>query len=127
MRLFIADARSEMRFALMMYLGQEPGLHVTGIAVDAQSLLAQVKATQPDIVLVDWQLPGASIQDLLADIRGLASPPKIVVLAVNPEVKASALAAGADAFISKNVPSNELLRAIRSLKKTMETKDIEEP
>ena len=46
---------------------------------------------------------------------------------MNPEVKASALAAGADAFISKNVPSNELLRAIRSLKKTMETKDIEEP
>ena len=66
------------------------------------------------------------VSDLLADIRGLASPPKIVVLAVNPEVKASALAAGADAFVSKNVPSNELLRAIRSLKKTMETKDIEE-
>jgi len=122
MRLFIADARSEMRFALMMYLSQEPGLHVTGIAVDAQSLLAQVKATEPDVVLVDWQLPGASMQDLLADIRGLASPPKIVVLSVNPEVKASALAAGADAFVNKNEPSNELLEVVRLLKKTKETK-----
>ena len=127
MRLFIADARSEMRFALMMYLGQEPGLHVTGIAVDAQSLLAQVKATQPDIVLVDWQLPGASMQDLLADVRGLVSPPKLIVLSVNPEVKTTALSAGADVFISKTMPSNELLRAIHSLKKTMETEDIEEP
>ena len=124
MRLFIADARSEMRFALMMYLGQEPGLHVTGIAVDAQSLLAQVKATQPDIVLVDWQLPGASIQDLLADIRGLASPPKIVVLAVNPEVKASALAAGADAFISKNGPPDELLEEVRLLKEDKGDKGV---
>ena len=89
--------------------------------------MAQVKVTQPDVVPVDWQLPGASMQDLLADIRGLASPPKIVVLSVNPEVKASALAAGADAFISKNMPSDELLRTIRLLKKTTEIEYIKEP
>ena len=113
MRLFIADARSEIRIALMMYLSREPGIQVTGIAVEAPGLLAQVRATQSDVVLLDWQLPGASMQDLIADIRGLAAPPKIVVLSVNPEIEAPALAAGADAFISKNESPDRLLEAVR--------------
>ena len=119
MRLFIADARSEIRIALMMYLSREPGIQVTGIAIEAPGLLAQVRATQPDVVLLDWQLPGASMQDLLADIRRLAAPPKIVVLSVNPEIEAPALAAGADAFISKNEPPDQLLETVRLLKKTV--------
>ena len=116
MRLFIADARSELRLALIMYLRQEPGMNVIGMAVEAQGLLAQVEATKPDVVLVDWHLPGASMQDLLADIRGLASPPKIVVLSVNSEVEAQALAAGAEGFSSKSQRPDELLEVLRSFK-----------
>lgn len=118
MRLFIADARSEIRMALMMYLDQEPGMYVTGMADRVHGLLAQIAATHPDVVLLDWHLPDASMQGLLADIRGFASPPRIVVLSVNPEDKTPALAAGADGFICKNQKPDRLLETVRLLKKT---------
>ena len=118
MRLFIADGNSSVRLALQMYLQQEPGLYVTGIASEAKGLSVQVDASRPDVLLLDSHLPGASIQGLLSDIRGLESPPKIVVLSIKPEDKGPALSAGADAFINKNAPPEKMLEVLRSLKKS---------
>jgi DNA-binding NarL/FixJ family response regulator len=118
MRLFIADMNSTVRLALQMYLQQEPGLYVTGMASEAEGLPAQVEASRPDVLLLDSHLPGASMQGLLSDIRGLEFPPKIVVLSIKPEEKGPALSAGADAFINKNAPPEELLGVIRSLRET---------
>lgn len=116
MRIFIADGNSSVRLAIQMYLQQEPGMYVTGMATEAEGLPAQVEASRPDVLLLDSFLPGASILDLLSDIRGLEAPPKIVVLSIKPEVKGPALAAGADAFISKNALPEELLELVRSLR-----------
>ena len=118
MRLFIADGNSSVRLALQMYLQQEPGLYVTGMAAEAQGMPAQVEASRPDALLLDSHLPGAPMTELLEEILGLDYPPKVVVLAVNPAVEAPALSAGADAFINKNGPPDELLRVLRSLKKS---------
>jgi DNA-binding NarL/FixJ family response regulator len=118
MRLFIADGNSSVRLALQMYLQQEPGMYVTGMATEAEGLAAQVEASLPDLLLLDSYLPGASMQDLLSEIQGLEAPPKIVVLSIKPEVKESALSAGADAFISKNAPPEEMLELIRSFRET---------
>ena len=118
MRLFIADGNSSVRLSLQMYLQQEPGLYVTGMASEAKGLSAQVEASQPDVLLLDSHLPGGSMQGLLSDIRGLESPPKIVVLSIKPEDKEPAFSAGADAFSSKNAPPEELLEVIRSLRDT---------
>jgi len=101
-----------------MYLQQEPGLYVTGMASEAMGLPAQIEASQPDVLLLDSHLPGATMQGLLTDIRGLESPPKIVVLSIKPEDKEPAISAGADAFSSKNAPPEELLEVIRSLRDT---------
>jgi DNA-binding NarL/FixJ family response regulator len=116
MRLFIADGNSSVRLSLQMYLQQEPGLYVTGMASEAEGLCAQLEASQPDVLLLDSHLPGATMQGLLTDIRGLESPPKIVVLSIKPEDKEPAISAGADAFSSKNAPPEELLEVIRSLR-----------
>jgi DNA-binding NarL/FixJ family response regulator len=101
-----------------MYLQQEPGLYVTGMASEAEGLPAQIEASQPDVLLLDSFLPGATMQSLLTDIRGLESPPKVVVLSIKPEDKEPAISAGADAFSSKNAPPEELLEVIRSLRDT---------
>ena len=116
MRLFIADGNSSVRLSLQMYLQQEPGIYVTGMASEAEGLPAQVEASRPDVLLLDSHLPGATMQSLLSDIRGLESPPKIVVLSIKPEDKEPALSAGADAFSSKNAPPEELLEVVRSLR-----------
>ena len=117
MRLFIADVDKELRLALQLMLHQEPGMHVTGMAVQAPGLLAQIAASEPDVLLLDWHLPGMLITELVADLRGLELPPKIIVISVRPEDKDEAMAAGADGFIGKNAPPDELLEIIRSPKK----------
>jgi len=118
MLLFLAEADQDLRLGLQMLLHQEPGLHIVGMAVQVDRLLVRVEASQADLLLLEWRLPGASMEDLLSDIRGLKNPPKIVVLSVDSEDKALALSAGADAFISMNAPPNDLVALVRSMKQT---------
>jgi DNA-binding NarL/FixJ family response regulator len=117
MRVFIADPRSETRLALMMYLRQEPGMHITGIAVEAQGLLAQVEATQPDLVLLDWYLPGQPITEVIAELKKLGQRPQIIVLSVRPEVESEAISAGADAFVTKAKSPDRLLATLRKIER----------
>jgi DNA-binding NarL/FixJ family response regulator len=115
MRLFIADADKELRVGLQILLHQEPGMRVIGMAVSAKGLLAQVEACEPDALLLDWHLPGMLMTELLADLQMLDLSPKIVVLSVHPEEMNAAMAAGADAFVSKTEPPDELLVYLRTM------------
>ncbi len=116
MLIFLAESDQDLRLGLQMLLHQEPGIHVVGMAIQAEGLLAQLEASRADVLLLDWGLPGASILDTLFEIRGLESPPKIVVFSVNPRDRALALSSGADAFISKTAPPDDLIKIILSLK-----------
>jgi DNA-binding NarL/FixJ family response regulator len=115
MRLFIADADQELRVGLQLRLHQEPGLLVVGIAVGANGLVAQVELSQPDVLLLDWRLPGRPARELLADLCALERRPRIIVLAVRPEVESEAMAAGADAFVAKSAPPDRLVAVLRRI------------
>ncbi len=101
MRVLLADDHSSVRWALRTFLGEEPGLTVVGEASDANALLAQAVALCPDLILLDWELPGAPVDELL---RGLHAPflsPRVIVLSTYPQAEQAARAAGADGFLSK--------------------------
>ena len=117
MLIFLAESDQNLRLGMQMLLHQEAGLHVIGMAIQAEGLLVQIKASKAEVLILDWHLPGASMPELISELCRLESPPKVVVLSVNPEVKTLALFAGADAFIAKNAPPDELLDAVRSMKK----------
>ena len=116
MMIFLAESDHNVRLGIQMLLHQEAGLHVVGMAIQADGLLVRVEASQADLLLLDWRLVGASIEVLLSDIQGLKTPPKIVVLSVDSEDKALALSAGADAFIGMNAQPDKILEVVRSLK-----------
>ena len=116
MLIFIAEPDQDLRLGLQMLLHQEGGLHVIGMAVQARGLFVQLEASRVDVLLLDWHLPGASMPELLNELIGLEYPPKIVVLSVKPEEEAPALAAGADRFVSKAAPPDDLIDVIRTLK-----------
>ena len=118
MQIFLAETDQHLRLAVQMLIHQEAGMEVVGVAIQVDGLLVQVEASQAEALILDWNLRGASMPDLIFAIRGLPSPPNIVVLAVNPDLKDAALAAGADAFVSKNAPPDELLEIIQSFKKS---------
>ena len=118
MLIFVAESNEDLRVGLQMYLQNETGMRVVGMAVQAKGLVVQVEVSEAEVLALDWNLPGASMPELIADILRLESPPKIVVLAVRPEVEEEALSAGADAFFSKNRPPDELLEVVRSFRAT---------
>jgi DNA-binding NarL/FixJ family response regulator len=93
-------------------LEQTPGLTIVGEASNAQSLLAQTSTTRPDLVLLDWTLPGLHEDGTLRTLRQTCPDVSVIVLSGRPEARKTALAAGANAFVSKVDPPERLLAAI---------------
>ena len=114
MRILLADDQPKVRLGLRLLLEQEEWASVVGEAASAQNLLAQAKAAQPDLVLLDWGLQCSENPDLLSALRGCCPGLALVVLSSQPEAEQEALDAGADAFVTKADPPEQLLAAIRS-------------
>ena len=86
---------------------------VVGTASEAASLRALLRTAQPDLLLLDWDLPGYAPSSLLIEAKRLGSPPHVILLGKDLNVKQAALAAGADAFILRGDLPDELLAAVR--------------
>ncbi len=115
MRVFLTDERAKTCSALRRFLEQEPELSVVGEAVRGADLLAQVKKTHPDLVLLDWELPGPPAADVLSALRESGYPLKVVALGKSKEMCRAALAAGADASASREEPQEWLLDTLRKV------------
>jgi DNA-binding NarL/FixJ family response regulator len=103
-----------------MFFKCDPELAIVGESADASSLLTQAKAVQSDLVLIDWELPGHSIADLIEWLKEADKPTKVIVLYRQQESEQAALAAGADAFVSKMHSANSLLDILYRLFKPEE-------
>jgi DNA-binding NarL/FixJ family response regulator len=118
MRILIADDQDRVRFALRVLLAQQLGLLVIGEVSDVQGLLAEAGAGEPDVALVDWELPGLRELGGLAALRSLCPTLQIVVLSSRLGVRQVAKAAGIDAFVSKADPPEHLLSVVRTIGET---------
>lgn len=112
MRIVLADGRAKVRSALQLLLEQEQDVQVVGEAETGEGLLALAEAQKPEVVLVDWELPGKAMGEVVAELRQLVPAVKVIVLSVRPEARHEAAEAGAEAFVSKNAPSETLLAAL---------------
>jgi DNA-binding NarL/FixJ family response regulator len=114
MRILLADGQPKVRFALRVLLEQQPTLEVIGEAVDGEDLLAQIEVICPDLILLGWELPGLTAVGALSALRQRCPDLRVIVLSGRPEACRTALAAGADAFVSKGEPPERLLAAIQN-------------
>jgi SARP family transcriptional regulator, regulator of embCAB operon len=112
-RLLIADDRARTRRALGAVLATQSGLELVGEAADGEQALAAVERLLPDIVILDIRMP--RVDGIAATRQIKARWPNIRVIAhsLAEELRAAALAAGADAFVPKGAPVRELLDALR--------------
>jgi len=112
MRVLLADDTPGVRFALRKLLLRLPGIEVVGEVVDAPGLLDDVEQSCPDLVLLDWELPGLGHVEFMDVIRSCC--PRLLVVALSSQFEApqAALSLGMDAFVSKFHPPEKLLAAI---------------
>jgi DNA-binding NarL/FixJ family response regulator len=115
LNILIADAQPRVRFGLRVLLEQQPGWSIAGEAVDVQALLEALRCGCPDLVLLDWELPGMPAQQLLTVIRQACPNLRVVFMSGKDELRQEALHAGADIFAYKADPPEKLLELIHGL------------
>lgn len=111
MRVLIADDQPNVRFAYRVLLGTKSGIEIVGEAGDAEELVVKTVDTYPDVVLLDWELPGLT-RNSLNQLRRVSQSMVVIALSGRSEVGRVALAAGVDAFVSKVEPPERLLAVI---------------
>ena len=112
MRVILADDQAKVRSALRLLLEHQPDVEILGEAVDTTGLLDWAKAACPDLVLLDWELPGLPATALLPRLYDYCPALRVIALSSRPGVCQAALSAGADAFVSKGDPPERLLMAV---------------
>jgi DNA-binding NarL/FixJ family response regulator len=115
MRIILADDQTEVRSAMRLLLEQEPELVVVQEAIDTRDLFQQLRRTHPELLLLDWELPGLSSNQTISVLRSSFPCLKVIAMSGLPDARQAALSAGVDAFVSKGDPPEKLLLAVRSL------------
>lgn len=116
-RVLLVDDQSIIRQGLKALLELESDLQVVGDADNGQSAICQVEILQPDVVLMDIRMP---VMDGIAATRAICqrfTKIKVLVLTTfdDDEYVAEALQVGAQGYLLKDMPSEELAAAIRAV------------
>ena len=114
-RILLADDNPEIRSALRLLLETRLDLEVITEARDMEHVLAQVEDTHPDLIILDWELPGRPTRERVSVLRALVPGLKIFIINTQPEIQQQVLAEGADAFICKTDPPVKLLEVLQKL------------
>ena len=108
----IADDQPQVCSALRLLLRQEPEVAIVDQAANVEQVLGRFRWRQPNLVLLDWELPDQGGSEVLARLRTTWPDTAVIVLSGRPEARQAALAAGANAFVSKGDPPERLLEAV---------------
>jgi DNA-binding NarL/FixJ family response regulator len=114
-RLLVADDHPVVRDGLVAMLSTQPDLVVVGEAATGAEAVERAAALAPDVILLDLEMPGMDGVEALRQIRA-ARPdaPVIVFTAFDTDERiVSAVRAGAQGYLLKGAPRDELFKAIR--------------
>jgi DNA-binding NarL/FixJ family response regulator len=116
-RILLADDHALMREGLKQLFALEPGLHVVAEAANGAQVVAEMRRTPADLLLLDMSMSGVSGANLIQHVRAQASSPPILVLSMHSDIHVVryALKAGAAGYLTKDSDPQTLLAAIRKV------------
>jgi DNA-binding NarL/FixJ family response regulator len=116
-RVFIVDDHPIVRDGLVTLINQQQDLVVCGGAEDAKEALNALSHAKPDVVIVDITLKDSDGIELTRDIKARYPRLPVVVLSIHDEsvYAERALRAGAQAYLMKEVVSDNIIKAIRAV------------
>ncbi|MGK2939005.1 MAG: EAL domain-containing protein [Solirubrobacteraceae bacterium] len=111
----LAEDDEQMRMALTSFIGTEPGFMLVGAVTDAQEAIDLSRALQPDVVVVDVNMPEGGGPRATREIRRRVPGTRVLALsAANDRATVlGMLEAGASGYIVKGGPVQEISDAIR--------------
>lgn len=116
-RILVADDHETVRMGVRATLSQVPQFEIVAEAANGQEAVAKARETNPDAVILDISMPKMNGLEAAKEIRRLSPSAKIVIFSMHDSAQmiGTAREAGADAFVLKTAPSQELIRTIRNL------------
>ena len=114
-RVLLAEDQGMVRGALASLLGLEPDIEVVAQVARGDEVLAAARSVDPDVALLDIEMPGATGLEALAQLRGALPGCRILILTTfgRPGYLRRAMETGASGFLLKDAPAQELASAIR--------------
>jgi DNA-binding NarL/FixJ family response regulator len=116
-RIITVDDHPLVCAALAALLNAQPDLMVIAEAGDAEAAMKILPDLRPDLLLLDYSLPGRSGIEFIKDVRAFDPQIKIMVLSMHEESHYAerALRAGAVGYIMKGAGSDTILAAVRQV------------
>ena len=113
----IIEDQPEVRESLVACLGNEPGFHCVGAHATGEDGLRDIPKENPDVVLMDINLPGMNGIQCVARLKKRL--PKIQVLMLTTyddgDLIFDSLRAGANGYLLKNIPQEEMVQAVQQV------------
>jgi len=116
-RVVLADDHALVRAGVRRVLEAFPELELVGEAGSGTETLQVIAATQPDVLLLDLNMPDGDGFAVLREARGVAPDTHIIVLTMHaqPEYITRAVREGANGYLLKDLAVQDIVVAIRSV------------
>lgn len=115
-RLLVVDDHPVVRDGIVGMVSSDAGIEVVGEASDGAEAIRLARALQPDVVLMDLRMPGTDGVTAIRELLRLGVNSRIVVLTTydSDADVLPAIEAGATGYLLKDVPRDELVRAVHA-------------
>jgi len=116
-RCTVADDHPAVVAAVAALLDRQPAIELVGEATDGLEALRQIEELEPEIAILDSQMPGRSGLEVAHDLALRSSRTAVILYTgfPDPETLETALEAGVRGFVLKGAPLRDLLRAIEAV------------
>jgi DNA-binding NarL/FixJ family response regulator len=116
-RILIVDDAPAVRESLGWLLVDEPDLTVVGAAANGTEAMQLALALNPDLVILDIELPDADGFSVTRQLKALPTPPLVVLLSIHSDdlSKHRGAQAGCDAFVEKGMGWPNLLAVLQEM------------
>ena len=117
LRILVVDDHAGMREGISAVVNAQPDMMVVGEASDGQEAIQRFKALQPDVSLVDWNLPVLRGEEVLATLGTEFPNARFIIITALSEEDCirRALHLGAQGYLHKDMLRRELVSAIRAV------------
>jgi DNA-binding NarL/FixJ family response regulator len=115
--ILIVDDHPLIRQGLRQIFQDTPDIRISGEAGDGPTAIAAIEQKSYDAVILDISLPGRNGLDTLTQIKCLKPDLPVLILSIYPENQYAVrvLKTGADGYLTKETPPDELIQAIRKI------------
>jgi CheY-like chemotaxis protein len=115
LRVLVADDHPSIRENLRYLLNAEADMTVVGVASNGRDVLTKVRELQPDVIVLDNEMPGGpSGFAVIGELKRLKHPARVVLFTMSSDLCELARARGADACLAKDAPYGLVLDAVRA-------------